>query len=135
MAPTTNLLSIAHHQVSVRWMSDSSVDLPFQWAHWLSVTSASLSKKTCYTIMSASIWRCIRSISIPKLRLTHQINPLQLSTLGLWILLICATRSLESKGRGSSTRQEKEHAENCRGRNKHKSYTTEFKKQTPDLLD
>ena len=32
-------------------------------------------------------------------------------------------------------RQEKERAEKCRGRNKRKSYTTELKKQTLDLLD
>ena len=53
-APTTNLLSIARRQVSVRWMSNSSVDLPFRYAHWLSVTSASLSERTCFAIMSAT---------------------------------------------------------------------------------
>ena len=35
-------------------MSNSSVGLPFWLAHWLSVTRASLSEKTCFTIMSAT---------------------------------------------------------------------------------
>ena len=53
-APTTNLLSIARCKVSIRWMSNSSVDLPFRWAHWLSVASTSFSEKTCFVIMSAT---------------------------------------------------------------------------------
>ena len=37
--------------------------------------------------LESSIWRCIQSINILKLRLTHWINPLQLSTLSLWIYM------------------------------------------------
>ena len=38
-------------------------------------------------ILGSSIWRCVQSISIPKWRLTHWINPLPLSTLSLWIYM------------------------------------------------
>ena len=37
--------------------------------------------------LESGIWRCIRRINIPKLRLTHWINPLQLSKLSLWIYM------------------------------------------------
>lgn len=40
-----------------------------------------------FKCQKCSIWRCIRSINIPKLRLTHWINSLQLSTLSLWIYM------------------------------------------------
>lgn len=87
--------------------------------------------------LGSSIWTCVRSINIPKLRLTHWINPLQLSTLSLWMYMCNKNnkKNYSQQEEDRPPRQEKERAKNRRGRNKRKSYAIEFKKQTLDLLD